>query len=88
LLYTFLVGGGAAVVLIPHLPLLKFILYSQVANGVLLPFVLVYMLLLINRSRLMGTFRNNWWQNVIAWGTAVTMIVLASAMVYTSITGS
>jgi NRAMP (natural resistance-associated macrophage protein)-like metal ion transporter len=87
-LYTFLVGGGAAVVLIPHLPLLKFILYSQVANGVLLPFVLVYMLLLINRSRLMGAFKNNWWQNVIAWGTAVTMIVLASAMVYTSITGS
>jgi Mn2+/Fe2+ NRAMP family transporter len=87
-LYTFLVGGGAAVVLIPHLPLLKFILYSQVANGVLLPFVLVYMLLLINRKRLMGDFKNNWWQNVIAWGTAGTMIVLASAMVYTSVAGS
>jgi NRAMP (natural resistance-associated macrophage protein)-like metal ion transporter len=86
-LYTFLVGGGAAVVLIPHLPLLKFILYSQVANGILLPFVLVYMLLLINRSRLMGSFRNTWWQNVIAWGTAGTMIVLATAMVYTSIAG-
>ncbi len=84
-LYTFLVGGGAAVVLIPHLPLLKFILYSQVANGVLLPFVLVYMLLLVNRPRLMGSFRNNLWQNVIAWGTAGTMIVLATAMVYTSI---
>ncbi|HTU43531.1 MAG TPA: Nramp family divalent metal transporter [Bryobacteraceae bacterium] len=86
-LYTFLVGGGAAVVLIPHLPLLKFILYSQVANGILLPFVLVYMLLLINRSRLMGNFRNTWWQNVIAWGTAGTMIVLATAMVYTSVAG-
>ena len=86
-LYTLLVGGGAAVVLIPHLPLLKFILYSQVANGILLPFVLVYMLLLINRSRLMGNFTNNWWQNVIAWGTAGTMILLATAMVYTSIAG-
>lgn len=86
-LYTFLVGGGAAVVMIPHLPLLKFILYSQVANGILLPFVLVYMLLLVNRSRLMGNFKNNWWQNVVAWGTAGTMIVLATAMVYTSIAG-
>jgi NRAMP (natural resistance-associated macrophage protein)-like metal ion transporter len=86
-LYTFLVGGGAAVVLIPHLPLLKFILYSQVANGILLPFVLVYMLLLINRSRLMGSFRNNWWQNLIAWGTAGTMIALAAGMVYTSVAG-
>ncbi len=45
---------GAAVVLIPHLPLLKFIIYSQVANGILLPFVLVYMLLLVNRPHLMG----------------------------------
>lgn len=86
-LYTFLVGGGAAVVLIPRLPLLKFILYSQVANGVLLPFVLVYMLMLVNRPRLMGSFKNKLWQNVIAWGTAGTMIVLASAMVYTSIAG-
>jgi NRAMP (natural resistance-associated macrophage protein)-like metal ion transporter len=84
-LYTFLVGGGAAVVLIPHLPLLKFILYSQVANGILLPFVLVYMLLLVNRSRLMGSFRNKLWQNVVAWGTVGTMIVLATAMVYTSV---
>jgi Mn2+/Fe2+ NRAMP family transporter len=66
---------------------LKFILYSQVANGILLPFVLVYMLLLVNRSRLMGTYKNNWWQNVIAWGTAGTMILLASAMVYTSLAG-
>jgi Mn2+/Fe2+ NRAMP family transporter len=86
-LYTLLVGGGAAVVLIPHLPLLKFILYSQVANGILLPFVLVYMLLLINRSRLMGSYKNRAWQNAIAWGTAGTMILLASAMVYTSIAG-
>jgi Mn2+/Fe2+ NRAMP family transporter len=86
-LYTLLVGGGAAVVLIPHLPLLKFILYSQVANGILLPFVLVYMLLLINRPRLMGNYRNKFWQNTVAWGTAGTMIALATAMVYTSITG-
>lgn len=86
-LYTLLVGGGAAIVLIPHLPLLKFILYSQVANGMLIPFVLVYMLLLVNRPRLMGSFKNNRWQNWIAWTTAVTMIVLTAAWVYNSIEG-
>ena len=32
-LYTFLIVGGAGVVLIPHLPLLRVILFSQVANG-------------------------------------------------------
>ncbi|HEX4809021.1 MAG TPA: Nramp family divalent metal transporter [Bryobacteraceae bacterium] len=86
-LYTLLIGGGALVVLIPGLPLLKFILLSQVANGVLLPFVLVYMLLLVNRPRLMGNFKNKAWQNTIAWGTAVVMIVLTAGLIYTTVNG-
>jgi Mn2+/Fe2+ NRAMP family transporter len=86
-LYTLLIGGGGAVVLIPHLPLLKLILYSQVANGILLPFVLVYMLLLVNRPRLMGSFKNKNWQNWIAWTTAGVMIILTIAWIYTSISG-
>ena len=84
-LYTLLIGGGAAVVLIPHLPLLKFILLSQVVNGILLPFVLFYMLILVNRPRLMGTFKNKPWQNWIAWGTAIIMILLSIAYIYTNI---
>lgn len=84
-LYTLLIGGGAAVVLIPHLPLLKFILLSQVVNGILLPFVLFYMLILVNRPRLMGSFKNKPWQNWIAWGTAIVMILLSIAYIYTNI---
>ncbi len=84
-LYTLLIGGGSAVVLIPHLPLLKIIIYSQVLNGILLPFLLVYMLLLINRPRLMGDFRNKPWQNWIAWSTAIVMIALTVGLIYTSI---
>lgn len=83
-LYTLLIGGGAAVVLTPHLPLLQVIVYSQVANGILLPFVLVYMLLLINRSRVMETFRNNSWQNIIGWATAIIIIILTAVYTYTS----
>lgn len=86
-LYTLLIGGGALFVLIPGLPLLKFILISQVANGILLPFVLVYMLLLVNRPRLMGSFRNKLWQNWIAWSTAVIMIVLTAGLLYNSVSG-
>jgi NRAMP (natural resistance-associated macrophage protein)-like metal ion transporter len=86
-LYTLLIGGGAAFVLIPRLPLLKFIIFSQVANGILLPFVLVYMLKLINRPRLMGTFKNKPWQNAVAWVTAVVMIVLTGGLIYTSMLG-
>jgi NRAMP (natural resistance-associated macrophage protein)-like metal ion transporter len=84
-LYTFLVFGGAAVVLIPNLPLLKLILFSQVANGVLLPFVVTYMLLLVNRPRLMGSFKNKPWQNWIAWSTAVIMILLSCVLLYNSV---
>ena len=85
-LYTLLIGGGAIVVLIPGLPLLRFILWSQVANGILLPFVLVYMLLLVNRPRLMGNFKNKLWQNAVAWSTAVIMIVLTVGLIYSSMT--
>jgi Mn2+/Fe2+ NRAMP family transporter len=76
-LYTLLIGGGALVVLIPNFPLLKMMIYSQVINGVLLPFVIIYMLLLINRPRLMGEYKNKPWQNAIAWVTAVTVIILS-----------
>jgi Mn2+/Fe2+ NRAMP family transporter len=86
-MYTLLIGGSAAVVLIPHLPLLKFLIYSQVANGVLLPFVLIYMLILVNRPRIMGSYKNKSWQNWVAWGTAIIMIALTVVLVYTSITG-
>jgi Mn2+/Fe2+ NRAMP family transporter len=83
-LYTFLVFGAAAVVLIPQLPLLKLMIYSQVANGILLPFVVIYMLLLVNRPRLMGTFKNKPWQNWIAWSTALIMICLTAVLIYNS----
>jgi len=56
-LYTGLIVLGAGAVLIPGMPLLKVILLSQVANGILLPFVLVFMLILINRRDLIPDFR-------------------------------
>jgi Mn2+/Fe2+ NRAMP family transporter len=74
-------------VLIPHLPLIKLILFSQVANGILLPFVLIFMLKLVNKTDLMGTYKNSAVQNVIAWATSAIMIGLTIALVWTQITG-
>jgi Mn2+/Fe2+ NRAMP family transporter len=82
-LYTFLIVGGAGFVLIPQMPLIKVILYSQVLNGVLIPFVVIFMLRLVNRSDLMGEYKNSTIANVIAWGTSAVMIVLAIALVIT-----
>jgi len=86
-IYTFLIVGGAGFVLIPHMPLIKLILFSQVANGILLPFVLVFMLKLVNRSELMGTYKNSMLANVIAWGTSIAMVILTGAWLWTLITG-
>src|SRR5579871_4095332 len=76
-LYTALVGAGAAVILLPRFPLLKMPVLSQVLNGVLLPFVLIFMLLLINKTSLMGKHINTRFFNWVAWGTASVMIVLS-----------
>jgi Mn2+/Fe2+ NRAMP family transporter len=82
-LYTALIVCAAGFVLAPQLPLLKVILFSQVANGILLPFVLIFMLLLVNKTHLMGEYRNSALWNVIAGGTSVVMIVLTIALIWT-----
>ncbi|HEX5236753.1 MAG TPA: Nramp family divalent metal transporter [Silvibacterium sp.] len=76
-LYTILIAGGAAVVLIPRFPLVKWAIESQALNGVLLPLVIVLMLLLINRKDLMGKHTNSRWFNAIAWVTAVVVSILS-----------
>ncbi|PYP87693.1 MAG: Mn transporter [Candidatus Angelobacter sp. Gp1-AA117] len=79
-LYTILVVAGAAVILIPGLPLIKVSVLSQVLNGLLLPPVLIYMLLLINKRSLMGKYVNSRTFNAIAWAT--TAIVIALSVFY------
>jgi Mn2+/Fe2+ NRAMP family transporter len=84
-LYTGMLVVGAAVILIPHAPLYKILVLSQVANGVWLPIVLIFMLLLVNRKDLMGEHVNSPTFNVIAWLTTVAMIALTLVLVYTAI---
>jgi Mn2+/Fe2+ NRAMP family transporter len=67
--------------LIPRLPLIKLILFSQVANEALLPFLLVFMLIFVNRKELMGEYTNSRLANVIAWGTSVIIIILTIGMI-------
>jgi NRAMP (natural resistance-associated macrophage protein)-like metal ion transporter len=75
--YTLLIALGAATVLIPHFPMYKVAILSQVLNGVLLPVVLVFMLLLINRKELMGRYTNKLWFDTIAWITVVIVTGLS-----------
>jgi Mn2+/Fe2+ NRAMP family transporter len=86
-LYTGLIVVGAGFVLIPKLPLIKVMILSQVANGVLLPFVLTFMLKLVNKQHLMGNMRNGRWANAIAGTTSVVMVILTVVMVWQAVTG-
>jgi len=82
-LYTALIVAGAGVLLVPHFPLTRIMVLSQVVNGVVLPFGLIFMLLLTNDRELMGDHINSRAFNVIAWVTVVAMIGLTLAMLIT-----
>ena len=80
-LYTAMIVIGAGVVLFPDFPLLKVMYFSQVGNGILLPFVLIFMLKLINNPEIMGEFTNSKLFNIIAWLTVFVVIALTLVMV-------
>jgi Mn2+/Fe2+ NRAMP family transporter len=87
-LYTLLiVAGGLLVLMIPGQQLIKIVLWSQVLNGVVLPFVLVFMLLLINKKELMGEYVNSRLFNVVAWATTVIVTGLSVALAVAMMTG-
>src|SRR5437660_12182303 len=82
-LYTILIAAGAGVILTPNLPLIKISILSQVVNGIAIPFVLIFMLLLVNKKELMGKYVNSRTYNVIAWVTTLVMIALSVAYLWT-----
>jgi NRAMP (natural resistance-associated macrophage protein)-like metal ion transporter len=84
-LYTVLIAVGAGIILIPHVPLWKIFIFSQVGNGVWLPIVIIFILLLVNRRDLMGEHVNTLTFNIVAWVTAIAMIILTLVLVYTSL---
>jgi len=86
-LYGAMIVLGAGLVMLPGLPLLKIMLLSQTANGVLLPFILVYMLLLAGDERLMGRDRNGRWLSLLAWATTGILILLSAAMLWLTLRG-
>jgi NRAMP (natural resistance-associated macrophage protein)-like metal ion transporter len=80
-LYTLLIVTGAGVLLIPNFPMTHMMVLSQVVNGIVLPFVLIFMLILTNDRELMGEHVNSRRYNVVAWATVAVMIGLTLAMI-------
>ena len=85
-LYTSLIFlGMLAVVVLSEEQQVPIILLSQVANGVLLPFVVIFMLQLTNREDLMGEYKNGKFFNIIAWATCIVMIILTVMLAITTV---
>jgi Mn2+/Fe2+ NRAMP family transporter len=81
-LYTLLIVAGAAVLLVPGLPLTHIMVLSQVVNGIVLPFVLVFMLILTNDRELMGEHVNTRGYNIVAWTTVAVLVGLTLVMAF------
>lgn len=83
-LFTIIIFMGAAIILIPNAPLILITLWSQVANGLLLPVVLLCMILIVNKKEVMGQYVNKPYQNIIGWSTIVILIVLSVTLLILS----
>ena len=84
-LFTLLIVIGGGVILIPGFPLVRMILLSQVVNGMLLPFVLIYMTIIVNRKYLMREWTNSRAYNAVAWTSVAVMIGLTLALSFISL---
>jgi len=81
-LYSAMLIISACIILIPHAPLIKITLWTQVINGIMLPIVLVSMILLVNNKEIMGTHTNKKFANVTGWATIVILTGLSVSLLF------
>jgi NRAMP (natural resistance-associated macrophage protein)-like metal ion transporter len=79
--YSLIIFLGAGIILYPNFPLIPIMYLSQVLNGMVLPFVLIFMLLLINDKKLMMNYTNGPIFNIIAWVTSIVLIGLTFLLI-------
>lgn len=84
-LYLGLIVLAVIIIMIPNVPLLGILYLSQVANGILLPFILILMLLIINDKKIMGEHVNSRLFNIISWAIVIIVMCLSIALVITTI---
>ncbi|MEI8334076.1 MAG: Nramp family divalent metal transporter [Chloroflexota bacterium] len=85
---AFIIGFSAIFVLIPGLPLITVMFLAQVLNGILLPFILVFVMLLAGDRRLMGSLANGRILNAIGWTVTALLVVMSLVLVVASVAGA
>lgn len=87
-LFTIQIIIGAAIVLIPGINLIDVMIFSQTINGLILPFVLVIMLILINKKKLMGEYTNGPIFNIVAIAATVAITASVIILIVSSLSGN
>ena len=77
---TAIIGISAVLVLMPGVDLFQIMMTSQVINGVLLPVVLVFQVVIAADRHIMGANRNGRVWNVLTWATFGVITVLTVVM--------
>jgi Mn2+/Fe2+ NRAMP family transporter len=79
-IYTFVIAFGAMTALAPGLNLIEVMVFSQAVGGILLPFLLIFMLVIVNDRRVMGRHVNGGVYNLLGWTTVVVVIALTAVL--------
>lgn len=80
-IFTALILIGAFVALIPGIPQIKLLLFTQCINGLLLPIILVAVVSLANDSEIMGKYKNGLVFNILAWTITVVVSLLSLMLI-------
>ncbi len=86
-IYTFVIALGALWIMLPGLDLIAIMLVSQVVNGMLLPFLLIFMMRIVNDRRIMGRYTNGRTQNLFSWATIAVVLSLTAALLGMTLLG-
>ena len=83
-LLAFFIGFAALFMLIPGLPLIQVMFAAQVVNGLLLPVILVFVMLLVGDRRIMGNLVSGRVNLVLGWTVTALLVVMSLTLVATS----
>jgi len=84
-LFTVIILIAIGIILLPNAPLIQITIWTQVLNAILLPVVLICMMIIINKTDIMGEYINKSYQNVIGWTTSIVLIILSAILLISGI---
>jgi Mn2+/Fe2+ NRAMP family transporter len=84
-LFTIIILIAVGIILLPNAPLIAITIWTQVLNAVLLPIVLICMMIIINKTEIMGEYTNKRYQNVIGWTTSIVLILLSGVLLFSGV---